>query len=836
MKSKNVKGVFIFLALAVLIIISQVYAAEFPVESGQELQESWIINNADDFDPQDDAQRGAFREAYKNGRINLNENPEIVEKYLLDYEEGILKEDRGILNDFISEKTGGINTNLEKGSNIALEKNGGEFFIVSGDGQRHGISELSSLEGLDGISSNEDGTLVLNFGDDSINLKDTTVNFDNFGNLRLADGTSIKLNDNFGNLVIDGSKGISCESDACALGLRGMDIGLNSGGQFQHLGNNRYSIVDGTANLGNGIITGSSEFSTDVIGKNVNFDKKVNLRSFFRDGHESLQESSIKVDNERFGKVEIFSGSGTETVLGSQFVGGLEAPTGLETNLRTVACLECSDFRKDLENYDGYVEIKDVQGEGIFNAEIKGITGANFGDDAKHLGKDRNLLLSYDNSNPDQGMFRLKGCEGCEEGNVGSQVLNGFNFDINNEIEGDKQKLNVEWLDRWSGRQISEDLKEDFERSFYIVDETSETANMYLINNNPSNPALLMETIDQEVVDEYVEYNSLVNKIGSEVENFCGRLSESECGNLREFAGNMREGNDGGIHSIVSGRCGEGHILFNQGRRCMMVDNQNIKDLISQGKISEDELIALGRTNLEIESYETIEGLKTVTRSLYPQTGEELVFNAATGGLGEGTLVLSRARSATKAASAGANLGLKPGVRGSIYDILNRGRAVPEPELPDVFLKFQGIRKGTGDFKERAFGVYDAATRKNIGEFSYEISGDTMRVGKIDISPKERGKRYSTAAFDRILSENPRIRRIETQLAEVNRDVFRNKLQERLGSRKYSELSSAERDDLVESAIKETPAYRARLRNGFETICDKNFDPVIEFVSFSVCR
>src|SRR3990167_5912256 len=114
MKFRNIIIVLIFLISFLNIFLVQ--ADEFPLEAGQEIKESWIINNVENFNPQDDAQRNVFREAYKDGRINLDDNPEVVEKYLLDYENGILQEDRSILNDFVSEKTGGTDVSLEKGA------------------------------------------------------------------------------------------------------------------------------------------------------------------------------------------------------------------------------------------------------------------------------------------------------------------------------------------------------------------------------------------------------------------------------------------------------------------------------------------------------------------------------------------------------------------------------------------------------------------------------------------------------------------------------------------------------------------------------------------------
>ena len=840
MKFRNIIIVLIFLISFLNIFLVQ--ADEFPLEAGQEIKESWIINNVENFNPQDDAQRNVFREAYKDGRINLDDNPEVVEKYLLDYENGILQEDRSILNDFVSEKTGGTDVSLEKGANMALKKEGEKIFLASSDGQKHDLDLLKSLDGLDKISSKEDGTIVLGFGDNSINLQDTTINLGNFGDLRLSDGTPLKLNENFGNIVIKGSNQINCESDLCSFGLKEINVELNSKGQFHNLGNNRYSTVDGTVNFEDGVLAGSAEFSTDSLGRNINFDKTINLRQFSRDGQPLLQGSYVRINNEKFGNLRISTSDTSE---------GFNID---KTISRVVVCLECEDFRKNIESYDGYVDIKDVREGGIFNAEIKGEVGVGFGDDASHYGRDKNLLLSYDNSNPDNGIFKLKNCEKCREGLVGSQRLNGFDFRINNEVEEGKQRFNVKWANTGGDTPIR--AEDGYSRNFYVVDETSETANMYLINANPSGPAFVLEKIDQKVLDDYVKYNDLVNRIELKVNDFCNKLSPEECQNFREFAGNMKEGKDGGIHSIVSGRCGGG-ILFQQQRRCMIIDNPEIRSLINQGKLTNEEIISLGQTNLEIKSFEITEGFKTLVKSLTP-TGEEALFNLGTsGGVLAGVKVLSGSRGVVPVTRAVANLGLIAGAEATGIPILTRGGAGIPAKLdspPEVFMRFQGIQEGSANtFRVRSFGLYDDATRKNVGTFSYEVSDDTLRVGNINILKEERGKGYSTSAFEKVLTENPGIKRIETRLEEVNKEVFMRKLINKINPKvsvgalpdvqfskccasEFSSLSAMEKNTLIESVLKETPAYKARLRNGFEIICDKRFDESTRYIAFSVCR
>jgi hypothetical protein len=71
---------------------------------------------------------------------------------------------------------------------------------------------------------------------------------------------------------------------------------------------------------------------------------------------------------------------------------------------------------------------------------------------------------------------------------------------------------------------------------------------------------------------------------------------------------------------------------------------------------------------------------------------------------------------------------------------------------------------------------------------------------------------------------------------EINPGVFPDIEFTRCCSERFSSLSVAEREALIESAIRETPAYRARLRNGFELICGKEFNEITSYITFSVCR
>lgn len=552
---------------------------------------------------------------------NDREQREAVENYLIEQENIDNPEDRRLLNALLSRKLI-VEVDLSKGEGISLAKDGESLFLVSSDGQKHDISSVKEkIPDLKRIESRDDGTIVFISENSTIHLKDTTLDqWENF-------------NFNSGSIGLDGSNGITCNEKSCQFSIRGMDVDLNQNGLFRDLGNNRFSVIDGTVKIQGDLLAGSYEFSTNQLRDRIDFDKKINLMTFVEEDKHLLSGSSIQVNNDRFRKVEIATASPLKKTISN-----------------VIVCFECRDFIKHVEQYDGYIDIDDVREGGIFNAEIKGKISTKFEDDVHHVGFDKNLLLTYDNSNQDEGVFRLKSCEGCEDNKpIGLQILNGNPFQIRNEFDDGKRSFGI--------RQLNPPFPiiKEYSRNFYIIDETTETANMYLIKNEGP---IIMERIDQGVLDEYISYNNLINTRESKINNFCNGLSSSECEIFREFADNMKKGLDG----VTPCPQGIGTPILGEKGRCISIKNSEIIDLIDHGKINKEEITSLASLNYDITSYERNKVFKEILISLLPQTAEDVVLNVGTGGLGEltmGVVALTRARGVLQVARVSANLGLR---------------------------------------------------------------------------------------------------------------------------------------------------------------------------------
>ena len=73
---KKIKSPAIFLIFFALILINIVFvkseANAYPVNGSMAEQGTWITSNPDKFNPNDESQKRAFAQAYKDGKIDLN--------------------------------------------------------------------------------------------------------------------------------------------------------------------------------------------------------------------------------------------------------------------------------------------------------------------------------------------------------------------------------------------------------------------------------------------------------------------------------------------------------------------------------------------------------------------------------------------------------------------------------------------------------------------------------------------------------------------------------------------------------------------------------------------
>lgn len=557
---------------------------------------------------------------------------EIVENYLIELEDLDDQTDRKLAEDLLSRKLTGVEVDLSVGRSISLIKEEGILFLVSGDGQKHDVlSYKKEYPDLLKIVSFEDGSIKLIRETNTVHLKDTTL--DQWSNFDFE----------LGNIILDGGRGrIICEEISCKFSLSGININLNQEGFFENLGGDRFSVVDGTTITKEAVLTGSYEFSTNKIGDRINFNKKINLRTFSREGELKLADSTIETKTDKYGKVVISTASAFNE----------------KTLSRVIVCFDCNNFVKHVEQYSGYVDL-DALGEGKFIAEIKGKSFVSFEDDVSHNGFSENLLLTYENSALTEAIFRLKSCEGCgDDESVGLQLINGHPFRIINEFdEKGKQGFGIKKFNP------AFPINKDFSRNIYIIDETAESAELYLINPGISKPVII-EVIDQELLDEYLSYGRISNEREIKINGICNKLSSSECSKFSSFANNLRIGNDGNFNYPTLGEdsCEEvGTISLKQGG-CMVVQDPEIIKLINEGKISNEDLISLGEINNEVRRYENIEKFKTLITAFLPNSEGELLFNIATGGstkFAMAGMALTRARNVVSVAKAVSSLGVR---------------------------------------------------------------------------------------------------------------------------------------------------------------------------------
>ncbi|MEK6842470.1 MAG: hypothetical protein AABX84_01530 [Nanoarchaeota archaeon] len=317
-----------FLILFLLVLLNGVSAADFPANGTDAEKQNWVLD-PDNFNPEDKTQKDIFLQAYKDKKIDLRnaEHKKAVEKYLTN-QRVISLDDRKMLNDFVKYYTLDKSVDLSKGQGISLKKENNNIFLVSSDGQKHNLDSFNSLE-LKKIFSRDDGTIELCFDDvcdNSIHLKDNTITKDPLERLVLGDGTILGLKEKFGKLSIEGNK-MSCSSQTCAFSIGLMDFNLNSQGKFENLGANKFSVVDGKTKIGENLLSGSYEFTTDAKKTGIDFNKNINLRTFSREGQPILLNSFIQVNNEKYGLVEV--GTISEKTISN-----------------VIACFDCRDFIK----------------------------------------------------------------------------------------------------------------------------------------------------------------------------------------------------------------------------------------------------------------------------------------------------------------------------------------------------------------------------------------------------------------------------------------------------------------------------------------------------------
>ncbi len=435
-KSRLIFAIFFALILTNVALVKS-DSVPYPVNGSVAEQGAWITSNPDKFNPNDESQKKAFAQTYKDNKIDLN-NPsqrEAVEKYLTRYQESVSLEDRKMLNELVSYYTGDVKVSLDRGENINLVKEGDKLFLISSDGEKHDFTAYGSYQiggkKLEKITSKEDGTIELGFGENSISLKDTTLLRDEFGNFLLADGSVLDFGNNFGKILLDGNK-INCASKLCYFSVGEMNVELNSFGTFQGLGNNRFSVVDGTTRIGKNILAGSHEFTTNPENSEINFDNRIELRKF-PGQNKDMKNSFLRLKESEFGNIDVNTGTAEKKV---------------------AACFECNDLTKSAE-YDGIVSLKKESSicatgdcKNAFTAEIENKIAVKFENDVSHQGFDKLKVsynnLGYDANNNLKAFFRLEGCEGCKVGEgqiAGVQTINGKWFSIGNEYYDDKNKM-----------------------------------------------------------------------------------------------------------------------------------------------------------------------------------------------------------------------------------------------------------------------------------------------------------------------------------------------------------------------------------------------------------
>src|SRR3989338_10280038 len=140
---KEMKPCLIFVIFFALILTNINFIKSetnaYPVNGSTAEQGTWITSNPDKFNPNDESQKKAFAQAYKDGKIDLNNanHRGEVEKYLTRYQDSVSLSDRKMLNELVSYHAPDVKVSLDKGENINLIKENDKLFVISSDGEKH---------------------------------------------------------------------------------------------------------------------------------------------------------------------------------------------------------------------------------------------------------------------------------------------------------------------------------------------------------------------------------------------------------------------------------------------------------------------------------------------------------------------------------------------------------------------------------------------------------------------------------------------------------------------------------------------------------------------------
>ncbi|MBI3027111.1 hypothetical protein HYY70_03280 [Candidatus Woesearchaeota archaeon] len=429
---------------------------QYPLDDKPEVQEKWILEHPSSFNPDNPNQKDAFIRAYNKGQIKYPDHIEATSKYVSTLNNGFANDkDRQIAAKYVSYLMNQKGADFKQGDiKITVEGNYRLTYIITSDGVRWDLNQLSKDEKLKAIKSRQDGTLELIYNEGTVNARGTSLTKNQNNEFVTSSGQTFSvesLNGKTATVSASGSSlNIKCDN-GCVLSKGYMVTTLNPNGAFWDFGNNRFQVEDGATRLGQNVLAGKYSFS-------LNIDK---------DGHTTL-DTSKKIELFKFGKIDNLRNSfihledpqvndgklhfGTVDVATSR----VDPTTGLGAG-KVVACFDCKDFDKSRQGgINGYVDFKSYQNsncdsatcETVYKAEMKGLVAARFEKDAFHEGFDRNLVASYypngkDASKTDMGIFTLESCKGCKVGAgqiVGIQTLNNNFFQIQNNYYSDAKQ------------------------------------------------------------------------------------------------------------------------------------------------------------------------------------------------------------------------------------------------------------------------------------------------------------------------------------------------------------------------------------------------------------
>ncbi len=114
------------------------------------------------------------------------------------------------------------------------------------------------------------------------------------------------------------------------------------------------------------------------------------------------------------------------------------------------------------------------------------------------------------------------------------------------------------------------------------------------------------------------------------------------------------------------------------------------------------------------------------------------------------------------------------------------------------------INRGENNFSFYAYHEINGQ-KEIIGGFHYglEDNGGTLVIDLVRTEPEARKAHISVALFARLLAEHPKITKIKSILVDNNLQIISNNLTNGLN---------------LEDSVKNTPAYKLRLRFGFSKI------------------